>query len=77
MDGKPLRAAAPVYILLYKPKGYLTTYRDPEGRPTVYDLVAGLGTWLSPVGRLDLDTSGLLLMTNDTALAEQYHQPRP
>ena len=41
LDGKPLRAAEPVYILLYKPKGYLTTYRDPEGRPTVYDLVAG------------------------------------
>jgi pseudouridine synthase len=75
VDGKPLRAVQPVYILLYKPKGYLTTYRDPEGRPTVYDLVAGLGTWVSPVGRLDLDTSGLLLMTNDTALAEGITNP--
>ena len=75
VDGKPLRAAEPVYILLYKPKGYLTTYRDPEGRPTVYDLVAGVGTWVSPVGRLDLDTSGLLLMTNDTALAEGIANP--
>jgi pseudouridine synthase len=75
VDGKPLRAAQPAYILLYKPKGYLTTYRDPEGRPTVYDLVAGLGTWVSPVGRLDLDTSGLLLMTNDTGLAEGITNP--
>src|SRR6185369_3319724 len=59
IDGKPLRSAIKQYILLYKPKGYLTTYRDPEGRPTVYDLTTNAGTWLSPVGRLDLDTSGL------------------
>ena len=74
-DGKPLRAAAKIYILLYKPKGYLTTYRDPEGRPTVYDLTSGVGTWLSPVGRLDLDTSGLLVMTNDTDFAERLTNP--
>ena len=75
LDGKPLRAAKPVYILLYKPKGYLTTWRDPEGRPTVYDLARDAGTWLSPVGRLDLDTSGLLLLTNDTAFAERIANP--
>ena len=75
LDGKALRSAAKTYILLYKPKGYLTTYRDPEGRPTVYDLVAGLGTWVSPVGRLDLDTSGLLLMTNDTDFSERISNP--
>jgi 23S rRNA pseudouridine2605 synthase len=75
LDGKPLRAARKTYILLYKPKGYLTTWRDPQGRPTVYELVADAGTWLSPVGRLDLDTSGLLLMTNDTALAERVTNP--
>jgi pseudouridine synthase len=75
LDGKPLRAAKPAYILLYKPKGYLTTWRDPEGRPTVYDLAADAGTWLSPVGRLDLDTSGLLLLTNDTAFAERVTNP--
>jgi pseudouridine synthase len=75
LDGKPLRSAEKTYIILYKPKGYLTTYRDPEGRPTVYDLVAGAGTWLSPVGRLDLDTSGLLLMTNDTDFAERITNP--
>jgi pseudouridine synthase len=75
VDGKALRSAAKTYILLYKPKGYLTTRRDPEGRPTVYDLTGDAGTWLSPVGRLDLDTSGLLLMTNDTDLAERIANP--
>ena len=75
VDGKPLRAAAKTYILLYKPKGYLTTWRDPEGRPTVYDLIRDAGTWLSPVGRLDLDTSGLLLMTNDNQFAERITNP--
>lgn len=75
-DGKPLRAAPKCYIALYKPKGYLTTYRDPEGRPTVYDLTAEAGTWLSPVGRLDLDTSGLLLLTNDTDFAELIANPQ-
>jgi pseudouridine synthase len=75
MDGKALRSAAKVYILLYKPKGYLTTRRDPEGRPTVYDLTGDAGVWLSPVGRLDLDTSGLLLMTNDTDFAERITNP--
>jgi pseudouridine synthase len=75
LDGKPLQTAAKLYILLYKPTGYLTTYRDPEGRATVYDLVADAGAWLSPVGRLDLDTSGLLIMTNDTAFAERVMNP--
>jgi pseudouridine synthase len=74
-DGRPLTARDRVYVLLYKPAGYLTTYRDPDGRPTVYDLVAGVGTFVSPVGRLDLDTSGLLLMTNDTRLAERVTNP--
>ena len=76
VDGKALRSAAKAYILLYKPKGYLTTRRDPERRPTVYDLTADVGTWLSPVGRLDLDTSGLLLMTNDTDFAERIANPQ-
>ena len=75
LDGKPLRRAAKTYILLYKPKGYLTTYRDPEGRPTVYDLIDDAGGWLAPVGRLDLDTSGLLLLTNDTDFAERVMNP--
>jgi 23S rRNA pseudouridine2605 synthase len=74
-DGKPLRKAAKTYVLLYKPKGYLTTYRDPEGRPTVYDLLDDVDAWLAPVGRLDLDTSGLLLLTNDTDFAERVMNP--
>jgi len=74
-DGKPLEPRKRLYVLLYKPTGYLTTYKDPQGRPTVYDLVADVGTFLSPVGRLDLDTSGLLLMTNDTRFAEYVTNP--
>jgi len=74
-DGKPLETRERVYVLLYKPTGYLTTYKDPKGRPTVYDLVKDVGTFLSPVGRLDLDTSGLLLMTNDNRLAERVTNP--
>jgi len=75
IDGKLLQDAARLYVLLYKPKGYLTTYGDPEGRPTVYDLTRDASAWLSPVGRLDLDTSGLLIMTNDTAFAERVTNP--
>ncbi len=76
LDGKPLRAPGKTYILLYKPKGYLTTWRDPKGRPTVYDLASEAGAWLSPVGRLDLDTSGLLILTNDTEFAERVTNPQ-
>src|SRR5580692_986298 len=65
-DDKPLQAQDPIYILLYKPTGYITTFKDPEGRPTVYDLISDLKAWVFPVGRLDLESSGLLLMTNDT-----------
>jgi 23S rRNA pseudouridine2605 synthase len=75
LDGKPLQSVESRYVLLYKPKGYLTTYRDPEGRPTVYDLLTGIKQFLGTVGRLDLDTSGLLLMTNDNALAEAMTNP--
>ena len=74
-DGQPLVARERVYLLLHKPAGYLTTYRDRDGRPTVYDLIADVGTFLSPVGRLDLATSGLLLMTNDNAFAERVTNP--
>jgi pseudouridine synthase len=74
-DGKPLRSRQRVYILLYKPTAYITTFRDPEGRPTVYDLIPDVETFVSPVGRLDLDTSGLLILTNDTQLAERLTNP--
>ena len=73
-DGKPLAAERRRYVLLYKPAGYLTTYRDPQGRPTIYDLLEG-EPFLSPVGRLDLDTSGLLILTNDTQFAERITNP--
>jgi len=75
LDGKPVRARDKIYLLLYKPKGYLTTRRDPEHRPTVYDLIRDSDGFLVPVGRLDLDTSGLLLMTNDTDLVERVANP--
>ena len=75
LDNKLLSRPQRRYILLYKPKGYLTTYRDPEGRPTVYDLLPGVDQFVGQVGRLDLDTSGLLLLTNDTQLAEALTNP--
>jgi pseudouridine synthase len=74
-DDKPLQSQRPVYILLYKPTGYITTFKDPEGRPTVYDLIADVDSFVSPVGRLDLDTSGLLILTNDTQFAERLTNP--
>lgn len=74
-DGKPLERAERIYLLLNKPAGYLTTYRDPEGRPTIYDLLPVRERYLFPVGRLDLDTSGLLILTNDTAFAERLTNP--
>jgi pseudouridine synthase len=75
LDGQPVRGAKKVYLLLYKPKGYITTRTDPDGRPTVYDLVRDAGVWVVPVGRLDLDTTGLLIMTNDTGFAERLTNP--
>jgi pseudouridine synthase len=75
LDGKPLRRAQSRYILLYKPRGYLTTYRDPQGRRTVYDLLPGVDQFVAQVGRLDLETSGLLLLTNDSQLAEALTNP--
>ena len=74
-DNKPLTKQKQLYILLYKPTGYITTFKDPEGRPTVYDLIQDIPQFLSPVGRLDLDTSGLLIMTNDTQFAERLTNP--
>jgi 23S rRNA pseudouridine2605 synthase len=74
-DGKPVHAGKKIYLLLYKPKGYLTAYKDPQGRPTVYDLMTGVDAWVFPVGRLDLDTSGLLILTNDSQFAERLTNP--
>ncbi|HET7183127.1 MAG TPA: pseudouridine synthase [Terriglobales bacterium] len=72
VDGKLLRGPQRhVYFILNKPKGYVTTVTDPEGRPTVMNLVQGLGERVYPVGRLDYLSEGLLLMTNDGALVER------
>ncbi len=75
VEGTPLRPAERVYLLLYKPKGYVTTRRDPRGRKTVFDLLPGERRYLFTVGRLDLDTSGLLLVTNDSAFADAVANP--
>ncbi len=72
LDGKPLaRREELLYFLLNKPKGYVTTASDPEGRPTVLDLMREVRERVYPVGRLDYASEGLLLMTNDGALAQK------
>lgn len=68
--------AAPCYIMLHKPKGYVTTVRDDKGRKTVMDLVTDIKQRLFPVGRLDYDTEGLLILTNDGELANRLTHPR-
>jgi 23S rRNA pseudouridine2605 synthase len=75
LDDRPVKAAEKIYLLLYKPTGYITTFKDPEGRPTVYALIQDAGRWVVPVGRLDQDTSGLLLLTSDTRFAERVTNP--
>src|SRR5438034_5670249 len=64
------------YILLNKPRGYVTTRSDPERRPTVIDLLGGVREYVYPVGRLDFDSDGLLLLTNDGDLAARLTHPR-
>jgi pseudouridine synthase len=64
------------YILLNKPSGYVTTRSDPQRRPTVLDLLRGVREYVYPVGRLDYDTEGLLLLTNDGDLAARLTHPR-
>ena len=75
LDGLPLAPQDPAYVLLHKPAGTITTARDPQGRPTVVDLV-DRDERLFPVGRLDADTTGALLLTNDGALAHRLAHPR-
>lgn len=75
VDGKPLKAEKNVYILLYKPKGVVTTLDDPRGRKTVAQLVAAIPERIYPVGRLDYNTEGLLIMTNDGDLTHALTHP--
>lgn len=70
------QAERKVYLLLHKPGGYVTTVSDPRGRPTVSDLVRTVGARLYPVGRLDWDVEGVLLMTNDGDLTHRLLHPR-
>ncbi|MDR0390884.1 MAG: rRNA pseudouridine synthase [Planctomycetaceae bacterium] len=76
VDGERLRRVKPVYIALFKPKGYLCTNNDLRGRPRAIDLVSGNFGRLFLVGRLDMDSEGLILLTNDGALAERLTHPR-
>ena len=76
VDGVPLHfAAARTYIMLHKPRGYVTTLSDERGRPTVAELVRDAGARLYPVGRLDMDSEGLLLLTDDGAFANALTHP--
>ncbi len=74
-DGEPLRARKKEVCMLHKPVGYVTTANDEHDRPTVYSLMPKDTAWLAPVGRLDQDTSGLLLFTNDSDLANAITDP--
>jgi 23S rRNA pseudouridine2605 synthase len=77
VDGRPLLVdERKYYVLLNKPVGYVTTLSDPEGRPVVTDLVREIPARLHPVGRLDLTTEGLLLLTNDGELTHRLAHPR-
>ena len=76
LDGRPVVAAPPLVIALHKPRSTVTTRRDPQGRPTVYDLLGPEVGHVVPVGRLDFATTGLLLLTSDTRLADWLTDPR-
>jgi pseudouridine synthase len=76
VDGEPVAPQQLTYVLLNKPPGTVTTARDPQGRPTVVQLVAEVAERIVPVGRLDADTTGALLLTNDGALAHRLAHPR-
>lgn len=75
VDGKPVAVELPLYVALHKPAGYVTTAHDPDGRETVMQFVADLGRRLYPVGRLDYNSEGLLLFTNDGDLAHALMHP--
>jgi 23S rRNA pseudouridine2605 synthase len=77
VDGRRIKSTERLrYILLYKPAGYVTTRSDPQRRRTVIDLLRGVREYVYPVGRLDYDTQGLLLLTNDGDLAARLTHPR-
>lgn len=76
VDGRPLRKQAHVYILFHKPKGVISSVKDPEGRKVVTDFMHGIKQRVYPVGRLDYDTEGLLLLSNDGEFTHLLTHPR-
>ncbi len=76
VDGEPLARPGLYVVVMNKPQGYVTTLFDPQGRPTVKRLLPDLGVTLKPVGRLDMNSEGLLLLTNDGELANRLTHPR-
>lgn len=76
LDGQRLKPARKIYLLFYKPKGVITSHGDPAGRKTVYEYLGENKRWVFPMGRLDKDTSGLLLLTNDTEFAGFVTDPQ-
>jgi 23S rRNA pseudouridine2605 synthase len=77
VDDRRIRTVAKLrYLLLYKPRGYVTTRKDPQGRRTVIDLLDGVREYLYPVGRLDYDTEGLILLTNDGVITAALTHPK-
>lgn len=76
VDGMAVQTAKMYTVVLYKPTGCVTTMRDPQGRPTIIRYLPDLGVPLKPVGRLDMDTEGLLVCTNDGELANRLAHPR-
>ncbi len=74
-DGRRVKPARKRYLLFYKPKGVITSHGDPDGRETIYRYLGEENKWVAPVGRLDKDTSGLLLLTNDTEFGEFISNP--
>lgn len=75
VNDKTIKKVLPVYILLNKPKGYITTRSDELNRKTVYELIKDVKCWVFPVGRLDKDTSGLIIFTNDNQFGEFLTNP--
>ena len=76
VDGIPIYREEPRYILLYKPRNYISAVEDDKGRPVVVDLINGVDERIYPIGRLDFDTTGLLLLTNDGDFANRMMHPR-
>jgi 23S rRNA pseudouridine2605 synthase len=76
LDGRKVELGPPVWIALHKPRGYVSTRRDPQGRPTLYDLLPDECVGLFHVGRLDVESEGLVLLTNQGDLANRLLHPR-